>query len=152
MPKKAETRQASKSESIEELVASLKPQIEAIKETLASFVSVFQALKSPSKVVTVNPAEEIEKIKVSIREELRRDLVSLEVSLARLDEKVSSMEKQLAFTDRLARLEERFDLLFEEHAEGGFHFEQPEEEDEEEYEDLPEPDEIEEDLEEPEED
>lgn len=152
MPKKAETQQAAKRESIEELVSSLKTQIEGIKENLASFISVFQTLRSSSKTTNINLIEEIERAKASIREELRRDLASIEVSLARLDEKVSSMEKQLAFADRLARLEERFDLLFEEHAGGGFHFEHPEEEEEEEYEEPLEPDEIEEDLEEPEED
>lgn len=55
-----------------------------------------------------------------IRDEASKELGGLRVEMARLDEKLGSVAKDLEFSERLAKLEEKYDLLLSEGFEQGF--------------------------------
>jgi len=71
----------------------------------------------------------------SIKDELLLEMHGLRVEMARVDEKVSGIVKELEISERITRLEEKYELLINSNFEEGFSLE-PLEDPFEEFEDI----------------
>lgn len=129
---------------------SLERELHQIKDTLVSFVTVMQNLASgtdgePPRLETLSP----QRTKRELKEELGVDIKAIEVHLARVEERLNSLSDTMDLVQRVSRLEEKFDLIIEEQLSTHFTFAPMD--DEEEFDDFPEPGESDDDLDDPEE-